>query len=256
MDAQFKDFQGSGSQAWSTRHRPFCIENEPPDTRVRIMATRAKCGGDQCIQSDMELPSELSISSIQPDSFVPQKDTERSSRMCSHCTSLEKQTMVSHSSVNVVTPAFTVTSVLISSSTSRNEQDSHLLYPKVCQTSCMESFRQRLQGQGFPQEVSEILLSSWRKRTARQYESAWRSWSGWCDCCQINCFLTSIKNILTYLAYLFHEKGLQYHTINVYRSAISAFHIPIDGVVIGKHPLVSKFMKGFFVYIPLNQNIL
>ena len=253
MDAQSEDFQESGSQAWSTRHRPICIESEPPDIRVRIMATRAKCGGNRCIQSGMELPSELSISSIQP---VPQKDTERSSRMHFHCTSLEKQTVVSNSSINVVTPAFTVTSVPISSSAPRNEQDSHLLYPNVFQTSCMENFRQRFQGQGFPQEVSDILLSSRRKSTAKQYESAWRSWSGWCDSWQINCFSTSIKNILTYLAHLFHEKDLQYRTINVFRSAISAFHIPIDGVVIGKHQLVSKFMTGFFVYVPLNQNIL
>ena len=173
--------------------------------------------------------------------------------MHSHCTSLEKQAVVSNSSVNVVTPALTVTSVPISSLTPRNEEDSQLLYPKVFQTSCMENFRQRLQGQGFPQEVSDILLSSWKKSTARQYEGAWRSWSDWCDSWQTNCFSTSIKNILTYLAHLFHEKGLQYCTINVYRSAISAFYIPIDGVVIyiGKHPLVSKFMKGFFVYIAL-----
>ena len=155
MDAQSKHFQGRGSQAWSTRHRPIWIESEPPDTRVCIMATRAECSGNQCIQSDMTLPSELSISSIQPDSSVPQKNTERSSRMHSHCTgSLEKQ---------------------ISSSTPRNKRDSHLLYPKVFQTSCMENFWQRLQGQRFPQEVSNILFSSW------QYESAWRSWSFWCD---------------------------------------------------------------------------
>ena len=173
-------------------------------------------------------PSELSTSSIQPDSSVPQKDTERSSRMHFHCTSLEKQTVVSNSSVNVGTTAFTVTSVPISSSTPGNEQDSHLLCPKVFQTSFMESFRQRLQGQGFPQEVSDILLSSWRKSTARQYESFWRLWSGWCDSWQINCFSTSIENILTYLAHLFHEKGLQYCIINVYRSAISASHIPTD----------------------------
>ena len=163
-DHKSRTFQGSGSQAWSTRHRPICIESEPPDTGVCIMATTAKCSGNRCIQSDMELPSELSylfLSSIRPDSSVLQKDTERSSRMHSHCTSLEKQTLVSNSFDNVVTPAFTVTSVLISSSTSRNEQESHLLYPKVFQTSFMENFRQRLQGQGFPREVSDILLFSW-----------------------------------------------------------------------------------------------
>ena len=200
MDAQSKCFQGSGSQAWLTRHRPICIESEPPDTRVRIMMARAECSGNRCIQSDMELPSELSVSSIQPDSSVSQEDTEKSSRMHSHCASLEKQILVSNSSINVVTPAFTVTSFPISSSTLRNEQDSHLLYPKVFQTDYMENFRQRLQGQGFPQEVSDILLSSWRKSTARQYESTWRSWSGWCDPQNFNCFSTTIKNIPTYLA--------------------------------------------------------
>ena len=143
----------------------------------------------------------------------------------------------------------------LNSSAPRNEQDSHLLYPKVFQTSCIENFRQRLQGQGFPQEVSDILLSSWKKSTARQYESAWRLRSGWCDSWQI-VFQHLSKNILTCLVHFFHKRGLQYRTINVYRSAISAFHISIDGVVIGKHPLVSKFMKGFFVYVPLNQNIL
>ena len=85
-----------------------------------------------------------------------------------------------------------------------------------------------LQGQGFPEEVSNILLSSWRKSSARQYESAWRSWSGWCDFWQINCFSASIKNILTYFAHPFHEKALQYHTINVQLqvSNICIPHIP------------------------------
>ena len=76
MDAQFKHFQGSGSQAWLSRHRPICIENEPPDTGVCIMSNRAECSGNRCIKSDIELLSELSISSVQPISSVPQKDTE------------------------------------------------------------------------------------------------------------------------------------------------------------------------------------
>ena len=35
-DAQSKHFQGSGNQAWLTRHRPICIESESPDTGVFI----------------------------------------------------------------------------------------------------------------------------------------------------------------------------------------------------------------------------
>ena len=40
--------------------------------------------------------------------------------------------------------------------------------------------------------------------------------------------------------------GKQYSTINMYRSMISSSHPPIDGVVIGKHPIVSRFMQGVF----------
>ena len=42
-----------------------------------MMVARAECSANGCIQSDMELPYELSVSSIQPDSSVPQKDREK-----------------------------------------------------------------------------------------------------------------------------------------------------------------------------------
>ena len=41
-------------------------------------------------------------------------------------------------------------------------------------------------------------------------------------------------------------KAKQYRTINSYRSAISMTHAPVDGVVVGNHPLVSRLMKGVF----------
>ena len=41
-------------------------------------------------------------------------------------------------------------------------------------------------------------------------------------------------------------QGKQYRTINSYRSAISMTHAGVDGVVVGKHPLVSRLMKGIY----------
>ena len=41
-------------------------------------------------------------------------------------------------------------------------------------------------------------------------------------------------------------EGKQYRTNNSYRSAISMTHPLIDGTVIGKHPLVSRFVHGVF----------
>ena len=56
--------------------------------------------------------------------------------------------------------------------------------------------------------------------------------------------------ILEFLAELLH-KGYKYCTIGIYISTISNFHQPIDGVVIGKHPLMSTFMKGVYFMCPL-----
>ena len=52
-------------------------------------------------------------------------------------------------------------------------------------------------------------------------------------------------DILNFLADLFGQ-GLQYNTIAGYRSAISAYHDPIDGTRIGSHPKVTTLMTGAF----------
>ena len=107
----------------------------------------------------------------------------------------------------------------------------------------------KYQNRGFSEEVSKILQASWRQKTSCQYESAWKAWSSWCDQRQVDPFSTSLNVILEFLAELLH-KGYRYRTIGVYRSTISNFHQPIDGIVIGKHPLMSKFMKGVYSMCP------
>ena len=71
----------------------------------------------------------------------------------------------------------------------------------------------------------------------------------WCDQRQADPFSTSLNVILEFLPELLHKR-YKYHTIGVYRSTISNFHQPIDGIVIGEHPLMSKFMKGVYSMCP------
>ena len=52
------------------------------------------------------------------------------------------------------------------------------------------------------------------------------------------------------MANLFHQ-GRQYRTIGVHHSAIYSIHTPLEGVIVGQHPLVTKFMKGIFSLRPL-----
>ena len=97
--------------------------------------------------------------------------------------------------------------------------------------------------------LREFQISFWRKKTASQYESAWKAWSGWCSEQEINQFSTTLENILEFLADLFY-KGFKFRTLGVYRSAISSNHETVDGFVIGRHPMMAKFMKGVFSLRP------
>jgi hypothetical protein len=54
---------------------------------------------------------------------------------------------------------------------------------------------------------------------------------------------------LDFLAELF-DQGLEYRTIGVIRSSISAYHETVDGQNIGDHPLVRKLMSGVDVQRP------
>ena len=109
----------------------------------------------------------------------------------------------------------------------------------------LDSIRQSLFSQNIPERVSKILLASWKERTEKQYESAWKQFCRWCHKKLVNLFSCYLDSILLYLSDLY-EKGLQYRTINSHRSTISMTHLPIDNVCVGAHPLVSRLMKGIF----------
>ena len=76
-----------------------------------------------------------------------------------------------------------------------------------------------------------------------QYGSAWAKWSSWCVQWQEDPISCNLSRFLEFLAELF-DAGLQYRTINVYRSAISVSCLAVDGCLLGSHPLATRFMKG------------
>lgn len=55
--------------------------------------------------------------------------------------------------------------------------------------------------------------------------------------------------ILNFLAELADE-GLAYRSINTFRSAISAGHVPLQGVAAGEHPLVCRLLRGIRLSLP------
>ena len=99
--------------------------------------------------------------------------------------------------------------------------------------------------QGLSERVTDIIRKSWRASTESAYSNAWRQWVGWCLERETDPLSAPVRDILEFLCERF-EAGKQYRTINTLRSAISMTHEEVDGVRVGQHPMVSRFLKGVF----------
>ena len=65
----------------------------------------------------------------------------------------------------------------------------------------------------------------------------------WCQRAQVDPSTCPIELILHFLQSLL-DSGRAASTIKVYTAAISFFHNAVGGVTVGRHPLVSQFIKG------------
>jgi len=88
-------------------------------------------------------------------------------------------------------------------------------------------------------------LAAWRSGTQRDYSAKFRVFNSWCCSREIDPYCVSIMQVSDILAHLY-DKGLQYSTINGYRSMLSAVLSCIDGCKVGQHPYIIQMLKGVF----------
>ena len=117
---------------------------------------------------------------------------------------------------------------------------------EAAEASCMGCLRRQKNELTLSKDVKNVLAQSIRPRTSSQYNSCLQYFVNWCISRETDPAEAPLAKVLEFLSHLFRERGLAYRTINCYRSAISSFHAPIDGSNVGKHPLVSRFLKGVF----------
>ena len=128
---------------------------------------------------------------------------------------------------------------------------------ETAEASCMGCLRRRKNELTLSKDVRDVLAQSIRPGTSSQYNFCWQYFANWCISRETDPAEAPLAEVLEFLSHLFRGRGLAYKTINCYRSAISSFHAPIDGSNAGKHPLVSRFLKGVVSLIRdfLYQNI-
>ena len=109
----------------------------------------------------------------------------------------------------------------------------------------MEGLRGGLLAEGISARARELIIKARKGGTSSNYESSWGKWICWCSEQQVYPFACDLKFILDFLAFLF-EKNYEYSSINVHRSALSAYHKKVDNYPVGQHPKVCSLMTGIF----------
>ena len=99
--------------------------------------------------------------------------------------------------------------------------------------------------EGISSNAAKLISHSRRKSSTTNCKSVWGQWTSWCNERQVNPFQAPMNYIISFLSEKF-DKGLQYRTLNCLRSAISAYHVHIDGKTVGKHPKVCALLTGIF----------
>ncbi len=88
-----------------------------------------------------------------------------------------------------------------------------------------------------------ILKSSFAPSTWKQYQSVIAKWNVFCTMHKYSINKPEINNVLHFLTDLY-EKGLGYTSVNTARAALSVVVRNVEGINIGDHPLISRFVKG------------
>ena len=240
-----RGFQEGDTQSGPLPGRPLGVKAHSTVTDIHELETRSRSNSCRCSLPAMEVSEALCIPPICFDRQVSkQGKTRDGARAGISSTSMANSTMVScpHDNDDPRSNHLTM---------ERQPTDepkrgiSPITEGKILPVGRVDSVRSSLQSRGVSQEAADLILASWRKSTEAAYSCSWRRWQRWCGQHDHNSLCAPLSAILSFLAEEF-ANGKQYRTVNSYRSAISMTHNPIDGVVIGKHPLVSRLLKGVY----------
>ena len=226
--------------------RSLCCPPQCSSGQVLQLQTRSLGDGSGCSGPNMgQLEAPLCLPTIHINRQVPSEDQERASGFSdSDCSCMGNPDVVPPPLGNVSGRTCDSPS---EPHTTEQPTQTHPPPPgsEESAPNGVAGVRYRWQKEGISEKASELITASWRSGTQKSYNSAWRKWASWCAERGQDPFSSPVKEILDFLAFEF-ESGKQYSTINSYRSALSAFHMPIEGYAVGTHPLVLRLLQGMF----------
>jgi site-specific recombinase XerD len=244
LEAVTRDVRSIGENDGTDKYRFVCGSIERAEKSVRKLEGGSAGGCDGRVQSGVAGKKCVRFSAIQHDRQMPSKSAERASNADLGYTCMAGATVVSasvgddNSGSNSVPAAPKIAHIPNGGAAPSNDSER----PEV---SGVESLRRRVEAGGLSKRAAEIVVRARRGGTQTAYNVAWNKWLSWCDQGKIDPSQASLGNIADFLSSRFDE-GLEYATMNSYRSALSAFHPEIGGFPVGKHPTITALLRGMF----------
>ena len=225
-------------------NRPICRSNKHAEGEIYQLETGPLCHGNRRIYGPLGSSGRLCVSSILPDwQMSSQNQTGQGYDSDDH-PSVANPSLVQRSSEPLdgrsseITPNEQFVDITNRSVTSIDGIGNDI--------SCMDAIRRNQTGENLSAAARKLLNKARRDSSKTTYETPWNKWLCWCDGKQIDPLQATVDNIIDFLADKFEYAPLQYATLNVYRSALSAYHPPIDGYKVGVHPKIKELMRGAF----------
>jgi len=244
MDVMQEGLQSGLQVEMATRYRSVCIKDFSSDPKLHVMETRSIQPGKGCFSDPVDSLKGLCISPLFSNRSSSKESTSRESINSISNTSLANTILVPKTAPNIYQGPNLTTSENRSAQGAKQGVSSSGRKKKT-KTCGLDSLREKLASEGISKRASDLITGSRRESSLSHYESSWGKFSSWCSGRKTDPFRSSLNYVLEFLAHLF-EEGLEYNTIAGYRSAISAFHDPIEGLSLGDNPRVSALMKGVF----------
>ena len=241
METVTSHIQRHNSSLGHTDSGLFCVKGKQTTSPIYEPYAGSGLYGNERDEPEMDRRIPIPLPAFLPPGTDPGKDKERASKQSnSDCSALDNTTMVPFNlrAVHTNTPNVSMPKPYAVQPHGGNASISGVTmargFPNIRGTSRTPELSER---------AATLLKESRREGTRNAYATPWRKWSSWCMSRNLDPHTAPVIEICNFLGTLFDAKW-EYNTIGVYRSAISAYHQPIEGQDAGKHPTIIKLMAG------------
>ncbi|XDV51168.1 hypothetical protein PO909_020095 [Leuciscus waleckii] len=224
---------------WKSPHRPVCISRDNPLQDVVLSERRRWAFGTGCTVSRVAGRFIVRFSSPTIDSSCAQTGGSGTLQDLTDPPEMAKETLVPTSPTSGTGPSVATTNQnrpsLSSGGTDLAPEPSHVTTLGLAPTeplSCQ-----------LEEAVRKTINNAKAPSTWDNYSSKWRVFSNWCQDKNLDPTNCGLDSILCFLQSLL-DSGRKVNTVRVYVAAISHFHSIVEGLLVGKHMLVTQFLKG------------